>query len=149
MSSYDIVIDGTAFVVEILAEAPGQATVRVNGVTHQVRTPVGASPAAVAPTVPVRPVVCAPETVAQPVSAPPAPLTAVGGEVVLAPMPGNIVKVLVSLGDSVAEGATLLTLEAMKMENEINAPTAGRVVAIHVATGQAVSVNQPLVVVGS
>jgi biotin carboxyl carrier protein len=46
---------------------------------------------------------------------------------------------VVSDGDEVAEGAALLTIEAMKMQNEVRSPRAGRVVAVTVAAGQTVS----------
>ena len=53
-----------------------------------------------------------------------------------APMPGLIVKVLVSVGDSVEPGAPLVVMEAMKMENELRAAGAGVVAAIEVREGQ-------------
>ena len=51
-------------------------------------------------------------------------------------MPGLIVKVLVSVGDSVEPGAPLVVMEAMKMENELRAAGAGVVAAIEVREGQ-------------
>lgn len=69
-----------------------------------------------------------------------------GQEAVEAPMPGNIWKVLVSEGQDVKEGDTLLILEAMKMENEILAPRAGRVSKIAVKEGVAVSTGEKLVI---
>jgi len=55
-----------------------------------------------------------------------------------APMPGLVLKIHVSPGDSVQRGESLLVLEAMKMENDIKANFDGTVSAIHVATGDAV-----------
>jgi biotin carboxyl carrier protein len=72
--------------------------------------------------------------------------TAAGGDkVVRSPMPGRVVKVLVSKGDAVEVGHGLLVLEAMKMENEVRARVAGTVAEVHVATGTAVEGNAKLV----
>jgi pyruvate carboxylase subunit B len=63
---------------------------------------------------------------------------------VRAPMPGLVVRILVSEGDAVAAGQGLLVLEAMKMENEIRAPAAGTVGRLGVLPGQAVEKGQLL-----
>ncbi len=60
-------------------------------------------------------------------------------------MPGTIVDVLVKTGQKVNAGDGVLVIEAMKMENEIQAPVAGTVIAIHVAKGDAVTPDQVLV----
>lgn len=63
----------------------------------------------------------------------------VGGPVAIrATLPGLVVAVAVEEGSEVAEGAILLTIEAMKMQNEVRSPRAGRVTAISVAAGHAV-----------
>jgi biotin carboxyl carrier protein len=62
-----------------------------------------------------------------------------------APMPGLVVRVLVEAGQEVAAGAGVVVLEAMKMENELNAPSAGVVGAIRVGAGEAVEKGQVLV----
>lgn len=69
------------------------------------------------------------------------------GEVVKSPMPGNILKINVTVGQKVNEGETLLVLEAMKMENEIAAPKAGTVAQIIVSNGAVVETGAPLVVI--
>jgi biotin carboxyl carrier protein len=61
-----------------------------------------------------------------------------GGGVVKALMPGRVVRVLVAKGDTVRKGAGLLILEAMKMENEIQAPADGVVDEVFVTAGQTV-----------
>lgn len=66
------------------------------------------------------------------------------GEGVYAPMPGTILKVNVSSGQAVTEGETLIVLEAMKMENEIVAPTDGEVGEIMVQANDRVKSNQLL-----
>jgi pyruvate carboxylase subunit B len=60
-------------------------------------------------------------------------------------MPGTIVDVLVKTGQKVNAGDGVLVIEAMKMENEIQAPVSGTVVAIHVAKGEAVTPDQVLI----
>ena len=69
-----------------------------------------------------------------------------GGEkIVKSPMPGRVIKVLVSKGDAVELGQALLVIEAMKMENEIRAKAAGSVAEVHVAVGATVEGNAKLV----
>jgi pyruvate carboxylase subunit B len=63
-------------------------------------------------------------------------------------MPGLVLRVNVEVGQHVAEGAGLMVLEAMKMENEIRAPTAGEVTTIHVGPGEAVEKGVTLVEIG-
>ena len=64
-----------------------------------------------------------------------------------APTPGNIVKVLVDVGDSVEKDAPLVVMEAMKMESEVKAPQAGKIVAVHVNAGDTVQTSEPLVTI--
>ncbi len=64
---------------------------------------------------------------------------------VVAPMPGLIVRVTVSPGDQVVAGASVVVMEAMKMENELRAPAAGTVRAVHAAPGMAVEKGVVLV----
>ena len=61
-----------------------------------------------------------------------------------APLAGNIFKVVVSVGQHVQSGDTLVILEAMKMETEVCAHRAGQVTAINVKQGDAVAVGDPL-----
>ena len=65
--------------------------------------------------------------------------------VVKAPMPGLIVRLLKNVGDTVTKGERLLIIEAMKMENELKSPIAGRIKEIHVAVGRPVDKGQVLV----
>ena len=69
-----------------------------------------------------------------------------GGPVdITATLPGLVVAVGVAEGDEVAEGQTLLTIEAMKMQNEVRAPRAGRVGRVSVSAGTAVATGTLLV----
>ena len=64
---------------------------------------------------------------------------------VRATLPGLVVAVAVALGDEVAEGAPLLTIEAMKMQNEVRSPRAGRVIEVAAVPGTAVATGATLV----
>lgn len=66
---------------------------------------------------------------------------------ILAPIPGLVVRINVSLGDSVEIGTPLLALEAMKMENEIKSPVKGEIKKISVSEGQSVSNDSLLMVI--
>ena len=67
-----------------------------------------------------------------------------GPVAVRATLPGLIVAVAVSVGDEVEAGASLLTIEAMKMQNEVRAPRAGRVIEVSVEPGHTVATGAPL-----
>lgn len=67
-----------------------------------------------------------------------------GPVAVKATLPGLVVAVAVAVGDEVEEGATLLTIEAMKMQNEVRAPRAGRVIEVNVASGVTVATGAAL-----
>ena len=105
---------------------------------YELKAPAAAAPAA--------PAAAAAPAVAAPAAAPAGGALA-AGEVIKSPMPGNILKILVSQGQQVKEGETLIILEAMKMENEIVATRAGSVAQIAVSKGQVVETDTPLVVI--
>jgi len=63
------------------------------------------------------------------------------------PMQGTIVKVLVEVGQEVAEGDAVVVLEAMKMENNINADKAGSVVEVKVSPGDTVGAGDIVIVI--
>jgi biotin carboxyl carrier protein len=71
-----------------------------------------------------------------------------GPVTIRSPIPGRVVKVMVKVGDPIAAGATAVVLEAMKMENELRAPRAGTVSAVHCAEGTAVESGQDLITLG-
>ena len=153
MAKYEITVDGDRYVVEVGDISGSPVTVVVNGKLRTVefarmaetaKTPV--KPQAPRPSSPEPPRTTAAPP--EPAPAPPANV-APGGDVVRAPMPGKIMTVPVHLGDSVLAGATVCTLEAMKMEMPIGATSSGTVQAINVVVGDTVGHNDPLVTIGS
>lgn len=114
--------------------------VSVNGNTYEVEVEeLGGNGAAIVPSAPVA-AAPAPKKAA----APAAP-TAQGSTKVVAPMPGKIVDVKVSVGQAVKEGDLVAILEAMKMENEVFAPSAGTVASVNVTKGAAVETNDVII----
>ena len=114
-----------------------QLKITVNGKTYDVSVEeVGATSAAPVASAPAAPAAA---------PAPAAPVSA-SGEQITAPMPGTVMSVKVSAGQSVKKGDVLVVLEAMKMENEIFAPCDGTVAAVNVSNGEAVDSGKVLVV---
>lgn len=94
--------------------------------------------AAVAPSRPVSAAPAAAPVAAAPVSAPVARPAAGGAGDVTSPLAGKIVSIDVKVGDTVAEGAQVATIEAMKMNTYIFAPKAGKVAEILASAGEGV-----------
>ena len=124
--------------------------IKVDGQEYQVEMEeIGA----VAPAAPVAPVAspaapAAPAVeAAAPAPAAPVASTPAGADAMPSPMPGNILRVLVNVGDTVTENQPLMILEAMKMENEIVAAKAGVVAGIHVKEGQVVNPGDALITI--
>ena len=108
--------------------------VNVNGTVYEIQLEeITGAQAQVAPTAPATP---APTPAAAP--APAVATAPAGAQPVNAPMPGTILDVCVNVGDVVKEGQTVMILEAMKMENEIAAPVAGKIASINVNKGATV-----------
>ena len=73
---------------------------------------------------------------------------AASGQVKLSsPMPGKVVRLLLSAGDEVAAHQGVLVVEAMKMQNEVQSPKAGKIAEIKVAEGQTVNAGEALAVI--
>jgi biotin carboxyl carrier protein len=70
-----------------------------------------------------------------------------GPRAVKAPMPGRVVRLLVEVGDEVAEGQGVVVIEAMKMQNELKSPKGGRVMRVGASVGDTVGSGDVLVVV--
>ncbi len=124
-----------------------QYKVTVNGQSYDVsveEVAAGAAPAkASAPAAQTAPA-AAPVQAAAPAPAP-ASAPSAGSICVQAPMPGTVMSFKVTVGQQVKRGDVLLILEAMKMENEIVAPQAGKVAALRVPASAAVNTGDPLV----
>jgi glutaconyl-CoA decarboxylase len=80
--------------------------------------------------------------------APPKAAVAAGDTPVLAPIPGTVIRYLVKEGDEVKVGMGVVVLEAMKMENEIVAPAAGKIKSINCKPGDKVSGGTVLAIIG-
>lgn len=102
------------------------------------------APAAV-PTPAAAPAAPAPTPAPAPAPATPAP--AASGTVVTSPLPGNVLSINVNVGDAVKAGQLLVLIEAMKMENEIVAPTDGVVKQIVASKGAVVATGDTLLVI--
>ena len=89
----------------------------------------------------------APAAAAAAPSAAPAAAAPAGGEQVTSPMPGTILDIRVNPGATVTEGDVLMSLEAMKMENEIMCPRTGTVASINTTKGAAVESGTLLCVI--
>ena len=137
MKTYKFKINGNGYEVAINSVEGNLADVTVNGTSYQVE--LENAPAAM-PAQPVTAVpAAAPVTAAAPVAAPaPVAKPAGAGKAVTAPLPGVIIGLKVNVGDVVKPGQVVAVLEAMKMENEIEAEFGGTVTAINVAKGDSV-----------
>lgn len=135
---YQITVDGNNFEVDLISRSVDAIEFSIVGVTHKVQIAA-----------PISPLQSAPLTgtgVSHAFSSPTiSPVPQSGG--IVAPMPGIVTKVLVSVGDSVSSGQTLMVIEAMKMENSILSTKSGRIKALEVVTGSEVKKNQLLVIV--
>jgi biotin carboxyl carrier protein len=118
--------------------------ITVNGTTYEVVVEEAGSEAAYTPAAPV----AAPAApVAAPKAAAPkaAPAGKAGSVEVTAPMPGTILAINVTVGQSVKKGETVCVLEAMKMENDIPAPQDGVVASINLQKGASCSANDVII----
>ena len=124
-------------------------SITVNGQAYEVEVEeIGGAPvfaAAPAPVAAASAPAAAPKAAPAPAAAPKAAAAPAGGEPVNCPMPGTILDVKVSAGQTVKNGDTLVVLEAMKMENEIAAPRDGVVASVNVAKGATVGTGDVLI----
>ena len=132
MKEYKFKINGNDYNVAINSVEGKIADITVNGASYKVELDkeVAAAPA---------PVAAAPAAQAAPAAAAPAAAAPAGaGKPVNSPLPGVIIEISVKEGQAVKAGQKVAVLEAMKMENEIQAESDGTVTAIHVAKGDSV-----------
>lgn len=160
MSQYKFKINGNEYNVEINSINGDSAVVTVNGIQYSVESGVASCSAAAAaiqaqaaapvtPTpAPAAKVESAPASAPTPAVASPAPAPASGnGKPVTAPLPGVIIEISVKVGDTVKQGQQVAVLEAMKMENVIEATHDGTVTAINVSKGDSVLEGAPIVTI--
>ena len=141
MKEYKYRINGNEYAVSINEVCDTTAKVTVNGEEYTVEWE---KPVEEKPVVKVQPVAAKPvATAAAPAAA---PTTPVSGNAIKTPLPGVIIDVKVNTGDTVKKGDTVVVLEAMKMENNINADRDGKIVAIQVAKGDTVADGAVLIV---
>ncbi|MBQ9364169.1 MAG: biotin/lipoyl-binding protein [Schwartzia sp.] len=131
MKKFNITVNGSSYAVEVE---------EVGGAVASAPAPRAAAPAA-APAPAPAPAPAAP-------AAPAAKAAGAGEHSIDAPMPGKILKVLVTEGQAVKAGENLMMLEAMKMQNEILSDADATVKAINVAAGQTVKVGDSLIILG-
>ncbi|MES9895914.1 MAG: sodium-extruding oxaloacetate decarboxylase subunit alpha [Candidatus Thiodiazotropha endolucinida] len=116
------------------AGGPESYQVEVNGVTYNVKvTPSGTVSEVIQTSTPAAAQSAAPVAAVSP-----------GGDVINAPLSGNIHAIKVAVGDAIATGDVVMVLEAMKMETEVRATSAGTVAQILVKEGETVQVGSPL-----
>ena len=150
MNKYQYKVQGVDYEVEIEEVEGNIAKVNVNGIPFEVelQKPINA---AKHPTI-TRPKVEAPKPVAPtppPASAPAQPAAPAGaGSPVKAPLPGTITELKVQVGQQVNVGDVVLVLEAMKMQNNIEAEYAGTVTSITVKQGETVMEGAVLMTIG-
>ena len=146
---YQYTVQGVDYDVEIEDVEGNVAKVTVNGIPFEVETkqPIEAAPKAKVQVEAPKPAAAAP---AQPAPQPAAqPAAAAGaGTKVTAPLPGTITEVCVTVGQQVKEGQTVVILEAMKMQNNIEAETTGTITSIMVKQGDTVMEGSVLVTIG-
>lgn len=161
MKEYKYKINGNEYSVAIIDLEGGKAAVEVNGVSYQVDiltegytapAPRPAAKPAAAPAPAPAAAPAAPAPAPQPI-APAAPAAepaapAGKGTAVQSPLPGVILDIKVAVGDQVKAGQTVAILEAMKMENNINAECDGVITAIKVSKGDNILEGSDIVIIG-
>jgi biotin carboxyl carrier protein len=137
MKTYKFRINGNEYNVEINSVEGNLADVTVNGAAYKVEMEnAPATPAAPAAT--TNPAAQARQDAPAAAPAKPAPAPAGAGKAITSPLPGVIIEVSVKEGQAVKAGQKVAVIEAMKMENEIQAASDGTVTAVLVNKGDSV-----------
>ncbi len=149
MNKYQYKVQGVDYEVEIEDVEGNIAKVNVNGIPFEVemQQPINAAkhpnivkPKVAAPAAPAAAPAAAPKPAAAPVAA--------KGNTLTAPLPGTITNVLVKEGEEVFAGQVVVILEAMKMQNNIEAEQSGTITAVHVNHGDTVMEGAALLTIG-
>ena len=147
MKEYKLKINGNDYTVTVDEVDGSMAEVEVNGTPFKVEFEKPVKKAAAPAAKPVAKAAPAAAPAAAPVAKPAAPAGG-AGQAVTSPLPGVILEVSVKVGDAVKRGDKVMVLEAMKMENVIEATADGTVTAIKVDKGDSVLEGAPLVIIG-
>lgn len=150
MAKYEYKVKGVDYVVEIQDIEGNIANVTVNGIPFEVemKQPVKSSKQKVKISEESNSSAVSSASAANASSAPTAkPAAAANGKPVVAPLPGTINEIKVKVGDKVNAGDTVVVLEAMKMQNNIDAETSGTIASINVNKGDAVMEGDTLVTI--
>lgn len=148
MKQYIIKVNGNTFDIKVHSiDDNGMATVVVNDVEHTVEIQK-VHKQAEAPATIKTPAASSRKEAAPKVAQSVAPEVNIAGTPVVSPLPGVIISLNVAVGDKVVMGQSVATLEAMKMENAIEAETSGIVTAIHVQKGDSVLQGAKIVTIG-
>jgi biotin carboxyl carrier protein len=153
MKNYKFTINGNKYSVDIVDIEDNVATVEVNGTPYQVememeiRKPVSA-PKTVVKVASSSTPQTAPQAAPKIADVPRAAAAPSGGSVIKSPLPGVILDIFVKEGDNVKPGQHILMLEAMKMENNIDADKEGVIKEIRVQRNDSVMEGDVLVVIG-
>jgi len=139
MKKFNVTVNGKSYAVEVEEVGAGQGGFTYAPVQQATQT-------AQAPQAVPAPAQQAATPKAAPV--PKAPVGPVSGELMTAPMPGTILDIKVTEGQTVKAGDLILILEAMKMENEIVSPKDGVINKVHISKSTTVSTGDPLVTIG-
>ena len=139
MNKYQYKVQGVDYDVEIVDVEGNIAKVNVNGISFEVEMKRPINPA----TKPHKPKVAAPVA-----DKPKAEAPAGAGIKVTAPLPGTITDIKVKVGDTVKDGDTVIILEAMKMQNNIEAECSGTVTSVLVNKGDTVMEGDALITIG-
>ena len=127
MKTFRVTVNGNVYDVTV-EETDGQILPPVLPATP---APVATTPAPATPAAPL----------------PPAPAASADASPVKSPLPGTVLDIKVAVGDIVSINQAVVLLEAMKMENDIITPVAGKVASIMVAKGAAVETGAVLLTV--
>ena len=152
MAKYQYTVKGVDYEVEIQDIEGNIANVTVNGIPFEVemKQPVKAGKQKVKLSGEQKESAPTATATATPAATTPAaaqPAAAASGKPVVAPLPGTINEIKVKVGDKVNAGDTVVILEAMKMQNNIEAETSGTITSINVNKGDAVMEGDTLVTI--
>lgn len=142
MKEFKYKINGNEYKVAVGEIENNIAHIEVNGQAYEVEMEEAPKPEPVV----IKPVARPAAPAAAP-AASAAPSAAAGKSGVKSPLPGVILDIKVAVGDTVTKGQLILVLEAMKMENSINADRDGKVTAINVRQGDSVLEGTDLIII--